>query len=96
MLNPADLQTIEQAKATYHDQLAGCPECDGVAVPLTTSPCCVCGQGPVVGILSDHASKEELENHSLTDVGDGFWLSSTDMCGVCTFGEADRADPENW
>ena len=50
-------------------------------IPNYKRKCVVCGQTPTVDIKS-------VETGTIVD--------STDMCGVCTWGEADCLDPDNW
>lgn len=54
--------------------------------PCSTKPnykrkCLVCGRKPTVDIYNPEGT--ELKEH-------------LDMCGPCTFGEADTIDPANW
>lgn len=49
-------------------------------VPNYRIHCIVCGQTPTVDILPIGGKPKH----------------HTDMCGVCTWGEAECADPENW
>ena len=49
-------------------------------VPDYSQECCNCGQAPVV----------TMENEN------GEVVQDFEMCGPCTFGEADCLDPGNW
>jgi len=49
--------------------------------PDYNGKCCNCGQSPVV---------------TSVNIATGKTTYSSEMCGPCTFGEADCVDPDNW
>ena len=51
-----------------------------IAVPDYKTRCENCGQIPTVRIIDEN----------------GKTISPAEMCGVCTWGEADCIDPDNW
>ena len=48
--------------------------------------------------VPDYGHKCEVcgANHVVTAVKDGKVVYRGDMCGVCTWGESDMHDPDNW
>ena len=65
--------------------------------PIYGRKCISCGEDlPLVGYIDDPAGPD----HSALDIefqgALGVRWGTTDMCGACTWGEADLTDPEEW
>ena len=64
--------------------------------PLHDRECAACGKRlPLVAFM---VSEDEMKNKHYPQVyeSQGVLWDTTDLCGVCTWGEAALEDPEEW